>query len=668
MQIDMQNRKSIISKLSLFICAMIVFVACAFGWLTAQLEPFKQIELWTIDKRLKQSIPTVSKKIVLILIDEQSRNILGKGSGSLSHQHYITVIQRLKDAKVIAFAHVFSSEMNSYWANQFCGITAQSSQIVHAMRMPITTLYQAKQYEQREWLKIPSQHALPKPIGKEKRCYASIPEIELPFRDLLLATPALGHVTLITDIDQITRRTPLIIKYHDQYYPALSLAVACEYLDIPLKNLEIKPGKYIVLNRPEKQGEAIKIPIDDKGQMWINYVEDISHFTQVSFHNVWVSGELYFSDSINQNLPDFTDKIVFIGRADNDVKGLLKTPSAKEFYPIGIHASIVNSIINQQFVKEASSFWNGIFSVGIVAILTITLAFFKWRWYFFLLFFCGIFAGIFMITLVSFSKAGVLLNIMAPTIGGFLAVGMGLGWRYSEERAKNAEQNKEREQAETLAMTIRGLAHNLKSPLSQISSLTQKALGCKDLEIIHRTLSEIIEQKDSAGRTAQQILEATGEPIFVSFDLTRCLNRSLSEIFQMNPMWEEKIQLKRDYKTKPQIYADRDKLEIVFQNIFLNAYQAMEDKGDSLTVKVNSTQKAIFVEVQDTGCGIKKENLPDVTKPGFTTKKAKGGSGVGMWITKYVVEQVHKGKLSLDSEEGIGTKVLVELPILSKNV
>lgn len=97
----------------------------------------------------------------------------------------------------------------------------------------------------------------------------------------------------------------------------------------------------------------------------------------------------------------------------------------------------------------------------------------------------------------------------------------------------------------------------------------------------------------------------------------------------------------------------------VIENLLKNALDAMEGKG-SITVTIQEQEKEILIDVTDTGKGIAAKNLQKVFKPGFTTKKR--GWGLGLSLSKRVIEQYHQGQLFVrQSEPGKGTTFRIVL-------
>lgn len=97
----------------------------------------------------------------------------------------------------------------------------------------------------------------------------------------------------------------------------------------------------------------------------------------------------------------------------------------------------------------------------------------------------------------------------------------------------------------------------------------------------------------------------------------------------------------------------------VIENLLKNALDAIEGKG-SVEVYIKDTVSQVLIDVTDTGKGISKNNIAKVFNPGFTTKKR--GWGLGLTLSKRIIEQYHKGALFVKhSEPGKGTTFRIEL-------
>jgi len=99
----------------------------------------------------------------------------------------------------------------------------------------------------------------------------------------------------------------------------------------------------------------------------------------------------------------------------------------------------------------------------------------------------------------------------------------------------------------------------------------------------------------------------------------------------------------------------------VLENLIKNALDAIEGNG-TISITTSITTEEILIDVTDTGKGIAKNHINNVFKPGFTTKKR--GWGLGLSLSKRIIEQYHKGKLFVKwSEQGKGTTFRIILPL-----
>ena len=110
------------------------------------------------------------------------------------------------------------------------------------------------------------------------------------------------------------------------------------------------------------------------------------------------------------------------------------------------------------------------------------------------------------------------------------------------------------------------------------------------------------------------------------------------------------------------LLGDAVQINRAIQNVIINAVQASAEKKGS--VKITCTQKDFYVDlcIEDTGAGITPAQITRIFDPYFTTKQAKSGMGLGLYITKKVVED-HNGSIKVDSKPGTGTTFTIRLPL-----
>ena len=102
--------------------------------------------------------------------------------------------------------------------------------------------------------------------------------------------------------------------------------------------------------------------------------------------------------------------------------------------------------------------------------------------------------------------------------------------------------------------------------------------------------------------------------------------------------------------------------EWVVENLCKNAVDAMGGEAGSITLSVDDSGQRVVIDVADTGKGIRKKDIRNVFRPGFTTKKR--GWGLGLTLAKRIIEEYHGGRIFVKwSEIGAGTTFRIELPI-----
>jgi signal transduction histidine kinase len=110
------------------------------------------------------------------------------------------------------------------------------------------------------------------------------------------------------------------------------------------------------------------------------------------------------------------------------------------------------------------------------------------------------------------------------------------------------------------------------------------------------------------------------------------------------------------------LLGDAIQIKRAIQNVIINAVQASVERKGAVTV--NCVRKDFYADivVEDTGAGITPAQMNKIFDPYFTTKQGKNGTGLGLYITKKVVED-HNGSIKVDSTPGVGTLFTIRLPL-----
>jgi signal transduction histidine kinase len=215
--------------------------------------------------------------------------------------------------------------------------------------------------------------------------------------------------------------------------------------------------------------------------------------------------------------------------------------------------------------------------------------------------------------------------------------------------SKRAEQNK------VWVGLSKETAHQLGTPISSLIAW---------VEILKETYPDdtLIPEMDKDVKRLQLIADRFSKigsvPAPVATDLLELLGHVVD---YMDRRTSKKVKILTDFPAHQVIVDLNGSLfEWVIENLCKNAVDAMGGEQGTITLKVVETDAWVYLDVRDTGKGIRKRNINNVFRPGFTTKKR--GWGLGLSLAKRIVEEYHHGRIYVkESEVGKGTTFRIEL-------
>ncbi|MCM8797834.1 MAG: ATP-binding protein, partial [Candidatus Omnitrophica bacterium] len=243
------------------------------------------------------------------------------------------------------------------------------------------------------------------------------------------------------------------------------------------------------------------------------------------------------------------------------------------------------------------------------------------------------------------------------------------------------EQLIQSEKLNTIGQLASGIAHEVRNPLA----IVLQGINYLETKINNRgeevaaTLASLKESIKRADRIINTLLDfSKAKTLDLQLeDIKSILEESLDLL--KNQFERKSIEIVFDVKNDiSMIMVDKNRLQQVFINVLLNAIQAMPKGGkivirayeidgkgaeDNIERKEDALQageKAVRVEIEDTGIGIPEENLNRVFEPFFTTKGPRGGTGLGLSVSRNILA-MHKGSIAIKSKPGKGTKVIITL-------
>ena len=236
-------------------------------------------------------------------------------------------------------------------------------------------------------------------------------------------------------------------------------------------------------------------------------------------------------------------------------------------------------------------------------------------------------------------------------------------------RIKLEETLQQSEKLSSIGLLAAGVAHEVNTPLTGVSSYTQMLLGMiPETDPKHVLLQKVQKQTDRASNIVGNLLNfsRTGNATeFTDIDVNKLLDDTLQLLEPQ--MRKSQVAITKNYaETAPKIYGNASKLQQVFTNLIINARDAMAFGGGTITLTTSfDDDDQIVVEVTDTGSGIEPENLNKIYDPFFTTKGVGSGTGLGLAVS-YGIVQEHAGTIETISEVGEGTTFRLVFPVVQK--
>lgn len=236
------------------------------------------------------------------------------------------------------------------------------------------------------------------------------------------------------------------------------------------------------------------------------------------------------------------------------------------------------------------------------------------------------------------------------------------------ELEKSKELEAQLQQAEKSAVIGRlgsAIAHEIRNPLNYIN-LTLDHLRTKyspDEPERKEKFDKLTSQlKDEVARINQQISDFLNYSRPAKADLRPIDAREVvQESLRLVEAQAEENHIKIsvvEHENVPKLLGDPEFLRSVFNNLFINAVQAMGSGGGKLNIKISPEDGFVRFDISDTGKGITAENISKIFEPYFSTKET--GTGLGLAIVLKIVE-IHNGTIGVESTEGEGTKFTVRL-------
>lgn len=335
-------------------CLLVILVLSTLGRVFHVNKFLEQTELKTLDLRFelasKNQIP--NKDIVILTIDDNSLEILENDLGRWvwNRSIYPQLIDYLEAGKVdsVAFDLMFMGYQKGF----------EKDDIYMAKHLgKFKNVYVAMNFDNRTNKVPPSLPAgLSANVDNQgaKLDFSGItyPNCRLILKEIIASTNNIGIINFTRDDDGISRRSPLLIKYQEKFYPYLAFKVAQDYI----KKHEPLSADKITLTRDNQLlfGKR-NIQLDPHGKMIINWYGPAHTFKYISFHKVFKSMQaLQRGETPEIPASYFKDKIVFVGVTATSLFDIKSTPLSSIYPGVEVQATVFNNIIDGSSIKKAA--------------------------------------------------------------------------------------------------------------------------------------------------------------------------------------------------------------------------------------------------------------------------------------------------------------------------
>jgi signal transduction histidine kinase len=210
-------------------------------------------------------------------------------------------------------------------------------------------------------------------------------------------------------------------------------------------------------------------------------------------------------------------------------------------------------------------------------------------------------------------------------------------------------------------------AHQLGTPLSALLGwieLIKSKVSSGRYEEVGQSINEMEVDLARLSKVTERFSKIGSQPELIGVDVGNALDRTVSYFHRRLPRLKADSTITLTVADCPSIRANEELLEWVFENLIKNGLDALGDRGGQIEIRADchKSRKQVEIYFKDTGKGISAAHRDQIFRPGFTTKKR--GWGLGLALTRRIVEDYHGGSLKLlDSRPGRGTTFVVRLPV-----
>jgi diguanylate cyclase (GGDEF)-like protein len=322
---------------------------------------FEDIELKTLDLRFKLPLKNIKNNndIVIIAIDDNSLEFLEEklGRWPWSRDVHAMLSEKLVEAgaKSVVFDLMFIGRQK--------GFEDEDQHLVETISK-LDNVYIAMNFDRREESNPIDIIKNIEKLSIKVKDFSNLDFQDATFSnarailpDLIKATSKIGIINHSRDNDSISRRNSLLFIYHGKYYPYLALKVAIDVVaqrqGTPIKELIITEDNYLVVGN-------VNIPLQEDGKMLVNWYGPSQTFEYIPIWKIVKS--IYQEEEGVPPILDlhktFKDKIILVGATASSLFDIKTTPYSRVHPGVEFQATVLNNIIDGQFLTRAPDYLN----------------------------------------------------------------------------------------------------------------------------------------------------------------------------------------------------------------------------------------------------------------------------------------------------------------------
>lgn len=209
-------------------------------------------------------------------------------------------------------------------------------------------------------------------------------------------------------------------------------------------------------------------------------------------------------------------------------------------------------------------------------------------------------------------------------------------------------------------------AHQLGTPLSSLYGWVELLREEKKDDFTQRICNELENDVSRIRGVAERFNKIGSEPELTLHRLEPILQEVIQYMEQRLPQLGQHVDVLTQLDSTIKANVNSDIFQWAVENLVKNAMDAIKSSATKaqVTIKLHRVENEVFIDITDTGVGVEKKYQKEIFKPGYSTKKR--GWGLGLSLTKRIIEDYHNGKLLVhESEVGSGTtmRIILNAPI-----